>query len=485
MKTTLFEGARWMKQPLCCFLKTQRRLFSAKHGGLRLPETLKSIINTGATGQNVTVSGWIRSVRIQKRIAFAEIADGSTLRGVQIIMDDPQMASQLTTGCSVEISGKLADSPGREQSKEIQATEINIIGKADAESYPLQKKRHTLEFLREIGYLRPRSQTIGAVTRLRDHAETGLHRFFHDNDFVRIHTPALTANDCEGGGETFTAATMGTDHPTTDFFGKKVNLTVSGQLHLEVFAGAFKRVYNFNQAFRAEPSQTGRHLSEFWMVEAECAFVKNLQTLIGVEESMVRSTTQYLVENAGNDLDFFLHNNEALTKLVQRLTDAEPYACISYTEAIDILQRADQKEKFSFKPVWGKDLQSEHERYLATTHFGGPVFVTDYPADIKSFYMLPNPDSRTVACTDLLVPGPCELLGGSLREHSYERLKRKIDSLGFEQGSLDWYLDLRKYGTTPHGGFGMGFERYIQMITGLDSVRDIIPFPRHAGRCQY
>ncbi|KAJ1644325.1 asparaginyl-tRNA synthetase [Coemansia erecta] len=486
MEAALLRGAQWIKRSSSCFLKAQNiRHASTKQRALRLPETLRSIIETCATGDSVTASGWVRSVRIQKRIAFAEIADGSTLRGIQVIIDDPQMASKLTTGCSVEISGNLAESPGREQSKEIQATKISIIGKADAESYPLQKKRHTLEFLREIGHLRPRSQTIGAVTRLRDHAETGLHKFFHDNEFVRIHTPALTANDCEGGGETFAVTTLGSENPATDFFGKKVNLTVSGQLHLEVFAGAFKRVYNFNQAFRAEPSQTGRHLSEFWMVEGECAFVKDLETLIDVEESMVRSTTQYLVDNAGNDLDFFLHKNDSLTRLVKRLTDTEPYACISYTEAIDILQRADEKVKFSFKPQWGKDLQSEHERYLATTHFCGPVFVTDYPADIKSFYMLPNPDSRTVACTDLLVPGPCELLGGSLREHSYGRLKEKIEGLGFEQGSLDWYLDMRKYGSTPHGGFGMGFERYIQMLTGLDSVRDLISFPRHAGRCQY
>ncbi|KAJ1720385.1 asparaginyl-tRNA synthetase [Coemansia erecta] len=462
------------------------RKFSTQGTELGLPATLKRVLDNGVSGQTVRVTGWIRSVRVQKRIAFAEVADGSTLKGIQIIMDDPQMASDLTTGCSVEIDGVLADSPGREQSKEIQATAVNVLGRSDPESYPLQKKRHTLEFLREIGYLRPRSQTIAAVTRLRDQAEVGLHTFFHENEFVRIHTPALTSNDCEGGGETFTATISGSDHPETDFFGKKVNLTVSGQLHLEVFAGAFKRVYNFNQAFRAEPSQTGRHLSEFWMIEAECAFVNNLSTLINVEEEMIRSTTQYLVDKAGADLGFFSHKNEPLTRLIQKLTDRhQQFARISYTEAIDILQKADEKAKFVYKPQWGNDLQSEHERYLAATHFAGPVFVTDYPADIKSFYMMPNPDSRTVACTDLLVPGPCELAGGSLREYDYNRLSKKVDELGFEQGSLDWYLDLRKFGSTPHGGFGMGFERYIQMITGLESVRDIIPFPRHAGRCQY
>ncbi|KAI7826381.1 asparaginyl-tRNA synthetase [Kickxella alabastrina] len=430
---------------------TVQRKFSSKRPGLGLSETLKSVINTGTPGDNVKVTGWVRSVRMQKRIAFAEVTDGSTLHH----HGRSQMATDLSTGCSVEITGKLATSPGREQSKEIQATHVSVIGKSDPESYPLQKKRHTLEFLREIGYLRPRSQTIGAVTRLRDQAEIGLHKFFHDHDFMRIHTPALTTNDCEGGGETFNV----------------VNLTVSGQLHLEVFAGAFKRVYNFNQSFRAEPSQTGRHLSEFWMLEAECAFMNDLPTLVNIEEEMIRSTTQHIADTAGTDLDFFLHKNEDWASF--------------YTEAIDILQRADAKAKFSFKPQWGQGLQSEHERYLATTHFAGPVFVTDYPADIKSFYMLPNPDGRTVACMDLLVPGPCELLGGSLRDHDYQRLKSKVESLGFEEGSLDWYLDLRKYGSTPHGGFGMGFERYIQMITGLESVRDIIPFPRHAGRCQY
>ncbi|KAJ2367584.1 asparaginyl-tRNA synthetase [Coemansia sp. RSA 2610] len=400
-------------------------------------------------------------------------------------MDDPQLASKLTTGCAVEIRGRLTDSPGREQSKEVQAAQVEVVGPCDPESYPLQKKRHTLEFLREIGHLRPRSQTISAVTRLRDGAEMGLHRFFHKNEFTRIHTPVLTSNDCEGGGETFNVATAEKKGTDTAFFGRKVNLTVSGQLHLEVFASAFKRTYTFNPAFRAEHSQTGRHLSEFWMVEAECAFVNRLSTLLDVEEEMIRSTTQYLANTAEADLGFFLRDNEPLSKLVRRLIDKEEYPRISYTDAIDILQRADAKAIFTFKPQWGHGLQSEHERYLATKHFNGPVFVTDYPADIKPFYMLPNPDRCTVACMDLLVPGPCELLGGSLRDHDFERLERRVGELGFEAGSLDWYVNLRKYGTTPHGGYGMGFERYLQMLTGLESVRDIVPFPRHAGRCQY
>ncbi|KAI9503056.1 asparaginyl-tRNA synthetase [Coemansia spiralis] len=442
-----------------------------------------NIIETEATGTEVTISGWIKSVRVQKRIAFAEVSDGSTLRGIQIIMNDPQIAAGLSTGCSVEIKGILASSPGREQSKEIQANSIYIIGNADPETYPLQKKRHSMEFLREIGNIRPRSQTISAVTRLRDRAETGLHKFFHENEFVRIHTPAITANDCEGGGEAFQLATPGSKIPESDFFGRKVNLTVSGQLHLEVYANAFKRVYNFNQSFRAEPSQTGRHLSEFWMVEAECAFVRKLALLLEVEEQMIRSTTQYLVDNAGSDLEFFSQKNEPLAKLVQRLTDRKPYAQITYTEAIDILQNADPLQKFAFKPEWGQGLQSEHERYLAAKHFDGPVFVTDYPAEIKPFYMLPNPDGKTVACMDLLVPGPCELLGGSLREHNLERLQTSIKAHGIDENSLDWYTSLRRYGTTPHGGFGMGFERYIQMVTGLENIRDIIPFPRYAGKC--
>ncbi|KAJ2742737.1 asparaginyl-tRNA synthetase [Coemansia sp. BCRC 34301] len=459
-----------------------RRISTASLG---LVPTLRRVMQDNVVGTDVKIAGWVRSVRVQKRVAFAEISDGSTLKGVQIIMEDPLMAKDLTTGCSVEIAGTLSDSPGREQSKEIQASSIRIVGEADAETYPLQKKRHTLEFLREIGHLRPRSQTIGAVTRLRDCAEIALHKFFHDNEFVRIHTPALTANDCEGGGETFSVATLGCEHPELDFFGKRVNLTVSGQLHLEVFAGAFKRVYTLNPAFRAEPSQTGRHLSEFWMLEAECAFVDRLSTLVSVEEEMVRSTTQFLLDNASAELDYFSRDNERLARLVRRLTDQQPYARITYSEAIHILQQADATANFVFKPRWGHGLQSEHERYLAASHFDGPVFVTDYPAAIKPFYMLPNADGQTVACMDLLVPGPCELLGGSLREHNYCRLKSAIDAQGFEEGSLDWYLNLRKYGTTPHAGFGMGFERFIQMVTGLDSVRDIIPFPRHAGRCQY
>ncbi|KAJ2160024.1 asparaginyl-tRNA synthetase [Coemansia sp. RSA 552] len=454
-----------------------------------LPPTLKSAVEGGATGQDVSITGWVRSVRVQKRIAFAEVADGSMHQGVQIVMDDPQMASQLSTGCSVEITGRLSESPGREQSKEVVAKEIRIVGGADPESYPLQKKRHSLEFLREIGHLRPRSQTIGAVTRLRDHAEAGFHRFFRGNQFVRVHTPALTSNDCEGGGETFCVAPADVGkRVNADFFGRKVNLTVSGQLHLEVFTGAFKRAYTFAPAFRAEPSQTGRHLSEFWMVEAECAFVDRLATLLDVEEEMVRSTTQYLVDTAGNDLEFFLRDSEPLSRLVKRLTHTDQYPRITYSEAIEILQRAETSgTSFAFSPRWGRGLQSEHERYLASTHFEGPVFVTDYPADIKPFYMLPNEydSGRTVACMDLLVPGPCELLGGSLRDHDYERIKRRIRDFGIDDGSLDWYAELRRFGTTPHGGFGMGFERYIQMLTGLESVRDIVPFPRHAGRCQY
>ncbi|KAJ2385212.1 asparaginyl-tRNA synthetase [Coemansia sp. RSA 2559] len=452
---------------------------------LSLTPTLHSTIKTGTLGSEVTVSGWVRSVRVQKRIAFAEVSDGSTLRGIQIIMDDPQMAAGLSTGCSVEIKGRLAESPGREQSKEIQATGVSIIGSADPETYPLQKKRHSMEFLREIGHLRPRSQTINAVSRLRDHAEMGLHKFFHDNEFVRIHTPTITSNDCEGGGETFQLATPGTENPASDFFGKSVNLTVSGQLHLEVYSSAFKRVYNFNPAFRAEPSQTGRHLAEFWMVEAECAFVHKLEQLLDVEEQMIRSTTQYLLNNAGNELGFFAQKTEALTKLVQQIVSSTPFTRITYTEAIEILQKADVSQKFVFKPQWGQGLQSEHERYLATEYFGGPVFVTNYPAETKPFYMLPNSDEKTVACMDLLVPGPCELLGGSLREHDLGRIEDKIKAFGIEEGSLDWYASLRRYGTTPHGGFGMGFERYIQMVTGLESVRDIIPFPRHSGRCLY
>ncbi|KAJ1962036.1 asparaginyl-tRNA synthetase, partial [Dipsacomyces acuminosporus] len=440
-------------------MSTSHASSSRAFAGPKLSPSLKKVIATCASGTEVKVAGWIRSVRQQRRIAFAEVSDGSTIRGVQIIMDDPQMAHDLTTGCSVEIIGTLSDSPGREQSKEIHAKEITVVGKADPETYPLQKKRHTLEFLREIGYLRPRSQTIGAVTRLRDCAETGFHKYFHENDFIRVHTPALTANDCEGGGETFHVATTGSDKPSSEFFGKKVNLTVSGQLHLEVVAGAFKRVYNFNQAFRAEPSQTGRHLAEFWMVEAECAFVNDLGTLIDVEEDMIRSTTKYLLENASSELEFFSKDNEQLAKLARRLTDPEQYARITYSEAIDILQRAQSTSTFVFKPQWGQPLQSEHERYLATRHFEGPVFVTDYPIDTKPFYMLANPDGRTAACMDLLVPGPCELLGGSLREHDYTRLRGRIEELGFEEGSLDWYLNLRRYGSTPHGGFGLGFER--------------------------
>ncbi|KAJ1920055.1 asparaginyl-tRNA synthetase [Mycoemilia scoparia] len=439
-------------------------------------------------GLSTTVHGWVKSVRLHKQIAFVEVADGSVSKGIQVVIETPELAQDLSTGCSIKIVGKVVKSMGKKQDVEIHAESVDCIGAANPKEYPLQKKRHSLEYLREIGHLRLRSNIIGSVLRLRDFAERGFSRFFADNEFLRVHTPILTSNDCEGGGETFNATTEKAtlEEAENSFFGRKVNLTVSGQLHAEVAASAFPRVYTFGPVFRAEPSLTGRHLAEFWMLEAECAFITSLSQLMDVIEESIKSTTRYIQDMADADLALFSKwVYPELEKRLSSITTQKAYPRITYTEAIEILQKATPREPFEFAPKWGSGLQSEHEKYLSSEHFESPVFVTDYPIEVKPFYMLANPDGRTVACMDLLVPGPCELAGGSLREHSHDKLLARITDLGMEAESLDWYLDLRKFGTTPHGGFGIGFDRYIQMLTGLESIRDIIPFPRYYGRCQY
>ncbi|KAI8891015.1 asparagine--tRNA ligase [Backusella circina FSU 941] len=422
-------------------------------------KTIKSVLNGEAT--QVSVNGWIRSVRKQKQVAFATVNDGSTLKGIQAILDTDK-AEALTTGSCVELKGELIESPGKEQTKELRVTSVKVLGECD-NTYPLQKKRHSLEFLRNMGHLRMRGNTGSAVLRIRNAASEGLR-----------------------GGEVFKVSPIDTTEPS-EFFKKPVYLTVSGQLHAEIMASAMSRVYTFGPVFRAEESMTSRHLAEFWMLEAEMAFIDELSPLLDVTEGNVQHTTRHVLNTCADDLEFF---NQWVDKtLLERLQKSidKPFVRMTYTEAIDILQRVQDKEKnkFKFPTTWGSSLQSEHERYLASEHCGRPVFVTDYPSELKPFYMRANDDDKTVACFDLLLPGIGELVGGSMREERYHVLEQKMKDAKMDMEDYQWYLDLRKYGSSPHGGYGIGFERLLLWLTGLENVREVIPMPRWVGHCKY
>ncbi|KAJ1967177.1 asparaginyl-tRNA synthetase, partial [Dimargaris xerosporica] len=406
-----------------------------------LPPTIDQIVGATPTGTTIQVRGWVRSVRKQKSRAFIHLFDGSNLAGVQVLLEGPDLAQSLaiTTGTSVEVTGQLVDSPGKEQAKEIHGQVVHTIGTCSADSYPLQKKYHSIEFLRTIGHLRPRTKTFNALMRIRNHAANGLQRYLQDQAFIQVHTPIFTTHDCEGGGEVFrvtsnNAITTNTSHgkggsdaTRTDFFDQPVYTTVSGQLHAEVMASAFTRVYTFNPTFRAEPSLTYRHLAEFWMLETELAFIDSLEPLLSLTESMLRATTQTLLDTLSPELDHFAQwvvSKKATVPLADRwrALTSQPFARISYTEAIAVLQAYESKHPKSFEvsAVWGQDLRHEHERFLCEQYFKGPVFVLDFPAALKAFYMKPNPPSPlglTAASVDLLVPGSGELMGGSLREH--------------------------------------------------------------------
>ncbi|KAG0240396.1 hypothetical protein BGW41_007004 [Actinomortierella wolfii] len=475
--------------------------------GAALPnKTIRSILQSTPAGSKVKVQGWIRSTRQQKQIAFAEVNDGSSLKGIQAILTSEQ-GRGLVAGTSVEMEGELVKSPGKEQDLELQVETLKIVGKCDGETYPLQKKRHTFEFLRGIAHLRPRAKTASAILRLRSQAHWGFQKFFESEEFCQVHTPCLTSHDCEGGGEVFQIAprisardeekqqqqqsstsTPGTDTSNkgiapSEFFGSPAYLTVSGQLHLEIVASALTRVFTMGPVFRAEPSMTPRHLSEFWMLEAEAAFIDNLDQLLTFAESCLQSTTRHLLDNCREDLAFL---NQWIDKtLLQRLEQLAytRFQRMTYTEAIDILSKSGQK--FEYPTTWGSPLQSEHEKWLAGEYCKGPVFVTDYPAELKPFYMRKNADGKTVGCVDLLVPGIGELMGGSLREERLDVLQQQLRQHGLSEEEYGWYLDLRRYGTVPHGGWGIGFERYMLLITGMDSIRDVIPFPRYINHCRY
>ncbi len=448
----------------------------------KIKELLKEKPNTQAT-----VRGWVRTVRDQKSFAFIEINDGSTLGNLQVIAEAnlPHYADvlpKLTTGASVIISGELIESPGKNQALELKAREIRVLGTCDPVKYPLQKKRHTFEFLRTIAHLRPRTNTQGAVLRVRNALAFATHLFFQQHGFLYIQTPVITGSDCEGGGEMFRVTTLEKPDPASDFFGKSAYLTVSGQLEGEIMACALSDIYTFGPTFRAENSNTSRHLAEFWMIEPEMAFA-DLKDDMECAENYLKFCIHYILEFCKEDLEFFDKFIE--NGLISRLQHVahSPFAHIPYTEAISILKKA--PKTFEFPVEWGIDLQSEHERYLAEEYCKKPVILTDYPADIKAFYMRANPDGKTVAAMDILVPKIGEIIGGSQREERLDVLEKKIQDFGLKREDYWWYLELREYGSVPHAGFGLGFERLVLFATGMENIRDVIPFPRYPGHAEF
>lgn len=442
-----------------------------------------------------TVCGWVRTIRLSKTFGFIELNDGSCFQNLQVVFDDqlpnfPEI-SKLNVGSSLIVKGNLVETPQAKQPFEIKATSIEIEGTSTPD-YPLQKKRHTFEYLRTIAHLRPRTNTFSAVFRVRSILAYAIHKFFQENGFVYVHTPIITSSDCEGAGEMFRVTTLdmnnlpkgkdGTVDFSEDFFGKSTNLTVSGQLSVETYCMAFSKVYTFGPTFRAENSNTARHAAEFWMVEPEIAFA-DLKDDMELAESMLKYIINYVMENAPKDMEFF--NNFVDKGLIERLTHVKnsSFEHVTYTDAIKILEKADQD--FQYPVYWGCDLQTEHERYLTEKYFKKPVFVTDYPKDIKAFYMRLNDDGKTVAAMDLLVPGVGEIIGGSQREERYDVLEKKINEMGLDMENYWWYLELRKYGGTRHAGFGLGFERALMYITGMQNIRDVIPFPRTVNHADF
>jgi len=454
----------------------------------RLKEILHAQDPKKWVGKKVHLAGWIRTVRDQKSFAFIELNDGSTLSNLQIIADSSlpgyaELLPQLATGASLSISGHLVESPGKNQAVELKAEELRILGSCDPARYPLQKKRHSFEFLRTIAHLRPRTNTQGAVLRIRSALAFATHLFFTQRGFLYVHTPIITGSDCEGGGEMFRVTTLEKpDDPAKDFFGKSTYLTVSGQLEGEILATALSDVYTFGPTFRAENSNTSRHLAEFWMIEPEMAFA-DLQADMECAESYLKFCVSYVLEHCKEDLEFFdkFIENGLLERL--RNVASSSFAHIPYTKAIEILKQA--PKQFEFPVEWGTDLQSEHERYLAEEYCKKPVILTDYPAAIKAFYMRGNDDGKTVAAMDILVPKIGEIIGGSQREERLDVLEQKIGDFGLKREDYWWYLELREYGSVPHAGFGLGFERLVLFVTGMENIRDVIPFPRFPGHAEF
>jgi len=444
---------------------------------------------------NVTIEGWVRTLRASKAFGFIEINDGTFFKNVQVVFDTNlnnfDEVSKITIGSSLKVYGKLVETENAKQPFEIQATSVEIENLCDNE-YPIQKKKHSFEYLRTVAHLRPRTNTFSAVFRVRSALSYAIHKFFQERGFVYVHTPILTASDCEGAGEMFNVNSFDLNAiPKTDsnevdfskdFFGKSTHLTVSGQLNAETYATAFRNVYTFGPTFRAENSNTVKHAAEFWMIEPEICFA-NLNDDMDLAEDMIKYIFSYVLENCPEEMEFF--NKFIDTGLLDRLNNVinSDFGRITYTDAIAELEK--HNDEFEFKVSWGIDLQTEHERYLAEQIFKKPVFVTDYPKDIKAFYMKQNPDGKTVAATDLLAPGIGEIIGGSQREENYDKLVTRMKELNMDLDEYWWYLDLRKYGSVEHAGFGLGFERALMYLTGMQNIRDVIPFPRTPKNCEF
>ncbi|PXV69340.1 asparagine--tRNA ligase [Halanaerobium congolense] len=443
--------------------------------------------------KDVIVMGWVRTKRVSKNIAFIEINDGSTLKNLQLVIlsPDEHPLAEINRGASVKVKGYLDKVEGREQDVEMKAEEIEIIGEAP-EDFILQKKRHSFEFLREIAHLRARTNTFGVVNRFRSKMSYAVHDYFYNKDFKYIHTPIITSGDAEGAGEVFKVTTLDFDKlPRTesgqidyqqDFFAEETGLTVSGQLEAELLATALGDVYTFGPTFRAENSNTSRHASEFWMIEPEMAFC-NLEEMMTLMEDFIKNLFKFAVEEAEEEMDFFNKwIDEGRRDMIKNIIEAD-FGRVTYTEAIEILENSDQD--FEFPVSWGIDLQSEHERYLTEKHFKKPIMVYDYPKEIKAFYMRQNDDGKTVAAVDCLVPGVGEIIGGSQREERYEKLKTRMEELNMDLEKYEWFLDIREYGSVPHSGFGLGFERLLMYLSGMQNIRDVISFPRTPGSAKF
>ncbi len=457
---------------------------------------VKQLLSSPEVGADVLVKGWVRTKRGNRNIVFIALNDGSTINNIQVVVDtasfDEVMLRDISTGACIAVKGVLVESQGQGQSVEINASTIEIYGKSDSESYPLQKKGHSMEFLRENAHLRFRTNTFGAVFRIRHAMAFAIHKYFNDKGFFYLHTPIITGSDCEGAGEMFHVTTMdlkkmprnedGSIDFRNDFFGKETNLTVSGQLEGELGALALGDIYTFGPTFRAENSNTPRHLAEFWMIEPEMAFY-DLKDNMDLAEEFVKYLIKYAIDNCRDDLDFL--NNMIDKGLLDRLKfvlDNE-FVRITYSEAVSIL--AASEKKWEYQVGWGRDLQAEHERYLVEEHFNRPVILTDYPKEIKAFYMKQNDDGKTVRAMDVLFPGIGEIIGGSQREEQYDKLLARIKDMNLAEKDFWWYLDTRKFGTAPHSGFGLGFERLILFVTGMSNIRDVIPFPRTPRNAEF
>ncbi len=456
---------------------------------------IHELLSRESAGGEVLIHGWVKTKRSSKTVSFLQVNDGSTLADIQVVVDqdhpDHALMDSLNTGCSVSVQGTLVESQGKNQRYEVTAHGLEMMGQADAEEYPLQKKRHTLEFLRDIAHLRPRTNTFGAMARVRSSLAFAVHSFFQQRGYIYLHAPIITASDAEGAGAMFRVTTLDLDDvpmrdgavdSDADFFGKPAFLTVSGQLEAEIFALALSDVYTFGPTFRAENSNTSRHLAEFWMVEPEVAFC-DLDDLASLAEDFLKYLFSYVLEQCPEDMEFFNKWFEPTAiETLQGIVDSK-FERITYTEAVDLLKASG--ESFEFPVEWGSDLQSEHERYLTEKKIGRPVIVTDYPKEIKAFYMRLNDDDRTVRAMDVLVPRIGEIIGGSQREERHDLLLERMKQAGLSEENYWWYLELRRFGTVPHSGFGLGFERTVQFVTGMQNIRDVVAFPRTPRRAEF